>query len=532
MSTYIHYPNGSQIALYATAANFPVSAPEGSFALAEDTNTLYVYDSSIPGWVAIASPGASSGIDGLTGDVSASGPGVVPATVNSVGGASAASIAAAAAGFGSATSSDTPNTLVLRNGSGSFEAGSVTALTKVSGSDAASGNLNLSSTSNATKGNVQLVDGSTLLVDIDSLNPFPTGDTGVPLILSSSSNANGGIVLAATGPQPGGLAQIASFVSEGSYASPSQLVNGDLAFSIFNLAWDGSGNFLHNLGVVSSYQVLAAENHTPTAQGTNLVLTINQLGTTVALNNSFNADGSINLGNGVTGSTKIDLVWDTDASGDIGRHGTGTPANRPANVFSKTMVQAGDFLNVSIAGSISAGRSSTPNWVLMGFLDSAGSAGSDRYSLSWSDNSTHTHGWVTEAANPNITYYWDGHTTHGTAQDYLVSFDINGNVSLLSDIGALSLNGSIKSAAAQTTLTGSVGTALVSQPFQGSSFKKVIAYLNGYTDSSTQIYTYPTAFSHAPAIVYATGGVVVTATTTTVTFTSVTTTGFVVLEGY
>lgn len=65
----------------------------GDVILAEDTNTIYVWNGS--SWLAVATPGAAIAIDGLIGDVSATGPGVVVATVNSVGGQSAANIATA-----------------------------------------------------------------------------------------------------------------------------------------------------------------------------------------------------------------------------------------------------------------------------------------------------------------------------------------------------------------------------------------------------------------------------------------------------
>src|SRR5271165_2162114 len=70
---------------------------------------------------------AGNYITELTSDVSAFGPGIATATVNFVGGASAANIAAATAAYGAATSMNTPGTLVLRNGLGNFSAGAITA---------------------------------------------------------------------------------------------------------------------------------------------------------------------------------------------------------------------------------------------------------------------------------------------------------------------------------------------------------------------------------------------------------------------
>jgi hypothetical protein len=105
----------------------------------------------------------------------------------------------------------------------------------------------------------------------------------------------------------------------------------------------------------------------------------------------------------------------------------------------------------------------------------------------------------------------------------LAFFDANGNVNVPS----------VENTAAQTTLTGSAGTAICSQPEQGSSYKKVVVYLSGYTDTGTQVFTYPTAFSNTPYVYGLTAGVSgATATTTTVTFTVATQTGFVFLEGY
>ncbi len=73
--------------------------------------------------------GASDGGDltGLTGDVAASGPGNAAATVNSVGGSSAASVHSASLLANAATSANTANSLVLRGTGGSFSAGTITA---------------------------------------------------------------------------------------------------------------------------------------------------------------------------------------------------------------------------------------------------------------------------------------------------------------------------------------------------------------------------------------------------------------------
>lgn len=119
--------------------------------------------------------------------------------------------------------------------------------------------------------------------------------------------------------------------------------------------------------------------------------------------------------------------------------------------------------------------------------------------------------------------------TQGTAGQFLASTDTSGSLNWTSVLQATI----IKSSAAQTTLTGTAGTAICSMPFQGSSHKKVVIYLNAYTDTGVQTYTFPTAFTFTP-YVYGVGAGVsgASATTTSVTFTTTLISGFVFIEGY
>lgn len=113
------WPGSSSVSLYSTLSAFPLTASDGALALALDTDNLYAYNVGMAAWLDIASPAASpTAITGLSGGVSATGPGVVVATVNSVGGSSAANVNAATVLANASTSASTVSTIVKRDSSG------------------------------------------------------------------------------------------------------------------------------------------------------------------------------------------------------------------------------------------------------------------------------------------------------------------------------------------------------------------------------------------------------------------------------
>ena len=105
--------------------------------------------------------------------------------------------------------------------------------------------------------------------------------------------------------------------------------------------------------------------------------------------------------------------------------------------------------------------------------------------------------------------------------------------------GNMSVARSLRLATPQTTITGTTaGSAIASMPEQGSSYKKVIVYLDGYENDSTtaQTYTFPTAFANTPVVSTNSASVPgVTVSTTELSLAPDTTTaytGWIIVEGY
>lgn len=117
MSRYTRFPDpAGGIKIYPSPLDFPTDpGRDGVQAVDASTNSIYIYDLATTSWSVVANPGASVAITGLNSDVSATGPGVVNATVNSIGGASAADVATSVSDTQAATNAATPNTLVKRD---------------------------------------------------------------------------------------------------------------------------------------------------------------------------------------------------------------------------------------------------------------------------------------------------------------------------------------------------------------------------------------------------------------------------------
>ncbi len=96
---------------------------------------------------------------------------------------------------------------------------------------------------------------------------------------------------------------------------------------------------------------------------------------------------------------------------------------------------------------------------------------------------------------------------------------------------ALYVNGAVASAATQTVVNCSTsGTVTFSEPFDGPSYKQVIAYENACLGTAS--YTYPRAFTNTPDSLGADAAKHTSISTTATTVTGTTTTGFSQLYGY
>jgi len=151
---------------------------------------------------------------------------------------------------------------------------------------------------------------------------------------------------------------------------------------------------------------------------------------------------------------------------------------------------------------------------------------------------------VTSLAAGQYIYYNGTNWVNTNAVDGTTLINTNGTLSInLANANTWTatqtFNASINPNISQSTLTGTTaGSIVYSMPFQGSSYKKFVAYANGYENDTTtaQTITFPTAFTNAPIISINSTGLTLSADTTTLTISApnstTTYTGWIIIEGY
>lgn len=389
-----------------TAANLPSTGnANGDARIAKDSDTLYVWNGST--WVPVASPGAVTAITALIGDVTANGPGAAPATVNFVGGVSAANVASGSNLANASTSSNTPNTIVKRDGSGNFSAGIITA--SLTGN--VTGNVSGSSSSftGPLLGDVTGTQGATVISDTTVTGKLLTGyvvGTNTPLAATDSillafgkvqgqlSATSGSAITALTGDAtatgPGSVpitfatvnGNVGTFGSSTSIPTFTVNAKGLITAASSNVVIAPAGTLtgttlasnvvtssLTSVGILTSLTVsgtISASNFSGSSSGTN---TGDQ---TITLSGDISGSGTgaitttlatVNSNVGSFGSSTAIPSFTVNAKGlitaatsnvVIAPAGTLTGTTLAANVVNSSLTSVGTLTSLTVSGAISA----------------------------------------------------------------------------------------------------------------------------------------------------------------------------------
>lgn len=202
------------------------------------------------------------------------------------------------------------------------------------GSSASAGNIELSSTSHATKGYVKIKDGSVSTVDPSgfdsSLSAFSTALGGSYSQTISSSNSYAiGMVHAANTVFANG---VDAYRSRGTFGAPAQLNNNDFITAFEGIPWDGTGTFSSGMASFKGYTAMffsASQNHTTTAMGTSIFFNLTEKDTVnIMAPLAITYQGLVIAPDNGTANV---IKWSTDNVGAIG-----TGSKDPNIIYSGT----------------------------------------------------------------------------------------------------------------------------------------------------------------------------------------------------
>jgi len=461
-NVYLNIPDNGSPSWKAPVATVTLLPAVGNFLgdvrVALDTGAIYYWNGT--SWILEVAPNPNVGIDALIGDVTATGPGVATATVAFVDGVSAANIAAGATSANNATSADTPNTIVKRDGSGNFSATTITSnlignvTGNVSGSSSSfTGNLSgdVTGTQTTTAISSPTVTGKVLL----GLAP----GTATPIVATNTILQALENLQAQVGTTS--AAAITALFGDGTATGPGVVpftlatVNPDVgsfgnATNVATFTTNGKGLITSASNVPITFpidSVTGAGNINVTA-GPNPVVTF------------AGVLPSINGGTGVNNSFNLTIGGTSSINGTFSGTTSGTNTGDVTLGTGNGLSLAGQVLSLQLASTSTTGALSSTDWNTFNSKQSA---------LTFADSLVNTGGTVTlkgDSASPGASKYY-GTNASSVAGYYTVPSPEDAIGQLTGDVlagPASSPSESVPATIASiqgTTVTGTTGTGNV-----------------------------------------------------------------------